>query len=201
MRAINFTRIGCFLLPLLLVVAVGALLFALGIAPRFDKSVEDSPLQPRVIVGKDYYVTVSLLELSERDGAGNPWDSLTESGPDIFVQIYWKGNRIYQSTVKKDTFVAKWSNAELNLRDLALIGEKTSVDDAISAARINIKDGEAIEVRAYDADLLDNTLAGVKTYRLTDLRLGDTLYEYSAPGIKRLVLRVNDMSQAVDPLR
>jgi len=84
---------------------------------------------------------------------------------------------------------------------LALIGEKTSVDDAISAARINIKDGESIEVRAYDADLLENTLAGVKTFQLTDLKLGDTPYEYPEPGIKRLVLRVNDMSQAVDPLR
>lgn len=201
MMSVNWKRAGCFLLPLLLAAAAGAGMFALGIAPDFNGSAPPPPSNPPVTVGKDYYVTVALLELSEKDAAGNPWDSLDESGPDIYVEIFWKGNRIYKSTEKKDTFIAKWSNAELNLRSVALTGKSTSIDDTISAARVNIKPNESIEVRAYDADLLDNTLAGVRFFRMTDLKVGDTQYEYQGPGIKRIILRVNDMSQPVDPLR
>jgi len=163
-------------------------------------SQKTSSILSEVEVGKDYYVSVSLVELSEKNKEGEPWDSVSESGPDIFVEIYWKGNRIYRSTTKEDTFVAKWSNGELNLRSMALQGGRTSMDDVIKAARVNIKEEDEIEVRVYDADLVGNTLAGVLTLPLAKLNPGDTVYRDVSATVKRLSLRVTDMTQALDPL-
>ena len=191
-----------FIYPLLVALASGVVYLKLSGSPFIapDTSSTAAADAGAVQPGKDYYVTVALLEISERDAAGGSWDSLTESGPDIYVEIQWKGTRIYRSTVKKDTFVAKWSNAELNLRALALSGQGASMDDIIHAARMNVKPDEEIVIRAFDDDLLSGAEAGSLTVKTTDLRVGDTTYELAGPGIKRLVIRVSDMSQAVDPL-
>ncbi|MFN8389178.1 MAG: hypothetical protein U0136_02670 [Bdellovibrionota bacterium] len=198
-------KIRYFLYPALLVIGVGACLSYFGISPTSRPST-DSATVPNiqgkpVEIGKDYYVSVALVELTEADDQGNRWDSFSESGPDITVQIAWNGSKIYESTVKRDTFVAKWSNAELNLRDIAISGLHTSMDDVIRAARINVKAGESIEIRVFDKDLLSDTLAGTKTFLMSDLREGDTTFTYDTAGIKRLTLRVADMSGTVDPLR
>ncbi len=162
-------------------------------------SAEATPSNP-VTVERDYYVSVSLVEASERDGAGERWDSWSDSGPDIFVEIIWKDNRIYRSTTKRDTFVARWSTSELRLGDIALSGGHTSVDDLIQAARVHIRGGETIVVRVFDSDMVTNTLIGEKTFTLTDLREGETTYSFEGPGVVRLALQVRPLDQPVDLL-
>jgi len=186
-----------YLYPLLIVAVIGALLTELGISPPLRSSSSETR---KVVPGHDYYVTVSLAELAATN-ENAPWDSIDESGPDIYVEIYWKGNRIYRSTTKDDTFVAKWSNAEMSLRDLALTGQKTSMDDLIRAARLNVRAGETIEIKVYESDLIGATLAGELSIAVTDLEIGDHTYEFKQGGVRRLVLRVLDMQDAVDPLR
>ncbi len=185
-----------YLYPLLVVGVVGAFLFALELAPPFGRQ-ELSP--PKVTLGRDYYVTVSLVELSPSDG-DSLWDPVDESGPDIFVEAYWMGNRIYRSTTKEDTFVAKWSNAELSLRDLALKGSNTSMDDLIRAARVNIRKDETIEIKVLESDLLTSSVAGTFTLTTSELFVGDHTYESPSGGVRRLTVRVLDMQNAVDPL-
>lgn len=189
-------RVISFLLPLAVVALVWAGMHSLRLLP--GQGGVSAPLT--VAVGKDYYVTVSLVELSEKDPAGERWDAISESGPDIFVEIFWKGNRIYKSTTKNDTFVAKWSNAELNLRAMAFTGERASMDDVIRAARVNVKTGEELEIRVYDEDLLGNVVAGTQRLVMSELHLGDTTYTNVSPSVKRLTLRVSDMAQSMDPL-
>ena len=152
----------------------------------------------KVQIGKDYYVSASIVELTALNPDGNSWDSLTSSAPDIYYEIYWKGTRVFSSATKDDTFLAKWSNAEIDLKKLALNGGTTSLDNLIQAARLNIKEDENIEVRVYDSDVVESQLAGIKTFASRDLAIGDTSYEYKEPGIKRIILRVSDMSNPVD---
>ncbi len=190
-----------YLLPLLLVTLVAsAYTYFAGQNYKLTPSI-GAQTSGLVQLRGDYYVTVALVELSENSPDGSPWDNISESGPDIYAEIFWKSNRIYRSTTKQDTFVAKWSNAELNLRSMALGGGNASMDDLIHAARLNIKPEEQIEVRVMDADVLGDTPAGSKQFTTTELKLGDTTYEFPEPGIKRMVIRVSDMAQAVDPLR
>lgn len=157
--------------------------------------------QQAVAVGRDYYISLSLVEVSERNPSGEVWDSINESGPDITVEIYWKGNRIYRSTTKEDTFVAKWSTGEIHLGQMALSGGTTSLDDLVQAARLNIRTDELITIKVIDADLLSQNLIGEKTFTTTDLAVGERSYSFEGPGIIRLTIRVNDMQDAIDILR
>ena len=193
--AINRWRYHLYSAAILIVVGSALLLFDLG--PGLTRS---KPTDEKVTIGKDYYVTVSLVELYENDPTGARWDNVNESGPDVYVEVLWKGNRIYRSTTKDDTFVAKWSNAELNLRNMAISGSQMSMDDLIRAARINVREGDTVEFRIFDSDLLNNTLAGELSLGAPELSLGDRTYEFQTGGVRRMTVRVSDMNQAVDPL-
>ena len=177
-------------------------LIALSAACLYLSILRHAPAQlpAQVELGKDYYVSAVLVELKERDAAGEPWDGYNETGPDIYYEIAWKGTRIFRSTSKDDTFVAKWSNAELNVARMALQGA-TSLETLVQAARINIKNNETIEVEVFDADAVQDDLAGKKSFETTELKVGDTTYEFSDTGIKRLILRVSDMTQPPDVSR
>ena len=179
--------------------ALIALASALGYTAAIGRPAGDSIAQipAQVVTGGDYYVSIPLIELSEYDSDGNSWDHNNGTGPDIFYEIFWKGHRIFKSGVKEDSFVAKWSNVEVDVAKLAL-SRGTSIETLVQAARLNVQPGESIEVAVYDSDLMADDLAGRKTFASTDLKLGDTVYEFSDKGIKRLVLRVQDMSQLPD---
>lgn len=183
-------RIRSYFVPALIALAAAGLLGVLYSSNT--KTIQST--QNHVILGKDYYVTVSIVELSEKDPEGEQWDSYNNSGPDIYVEVYWKGHRIYQSTTKQDTFLARWSNAEIDLRNVALSGEGTSADSLIQGARLNIKENEKMEVWIYDSDLVDSDLVGVKEFTTSELSLGESTFAYKDAGIRRLVLRVSEMS-------
>lgn len=161
---------------------------------------ESQPALSHVELGKDYYVSISLIEVSEKAPDGSSWDSTDSSAPDVYAEIYWRGNRLYQSTTKENTFLAKWSVAEVHLKDVLLKGAKTSVDDLIQAARLHIRSGETIQIKVFDSDLFQDTLIGEVSFPLTDLLVGEQTFSYSGSGLLRLGVRVNDMSQAVDVL-
>jgi hypothetical protein len=154
------------------------------------------------VLGQDYYVFVSLVELSDKNNNGIEWDEYPPSAPDIKVEIQWKNKIVYSSTTKDDTFLAKWSNASVDIMDLALSGKGASVDSAIQAARINISEKDYIEIRVFDVDLLGSSdLAGSKLIKSTDLVLGDQLLSYPSGAIRRIKLRVLSMDQAPDILQ
>ena len=185
-------RLNYFVPALIAAIAAGTCSF--GATSRVSTT---SVPSTKVQVGFDYYVSATVIELTELDPQGESWDS-NNSAPDIYYEIYWKGSRIFQSTTKDDSFIAKWSNAEIDLKQLALNGGTTSLDNLVQAARLNIKADEHIELRVYDSDIVDSQIAGSVMFASKDLLVGDTTYEYIKPGVRRIVLRVSDMSKPVD---
>lgn len=150
----------------------------------------------------DYYVLVPLIEVSELHPNDRAWDRIDSSAPDLYVEIYWKRQKVHQSTTKRNTLIAKWSNAELNLLDLALEKGRASVDDVIRAARINARSNEEIELRVYDYDPLGSSdLVGSKVFKTSELIEGDKTYLFKGPGITRVTLRVLNMNDAPDLLK
>ena len=155
------------------------------------------PVQP----GGDYYLFIPLIELSERRPDGENWDSGESSAPDPYVEVFWQGHRVYQSSTKADTFVAKWSNSEVNIPDLAL-QRKASVEDTLAAARIHVQPGETIEIRVYDEDPLGTSdLAGALKIDSTELRVGEETRLLAESGVKRLVLRVVPLGETPELLK
>ena len=186
-----------FLLPILIVFFVALGFYYFELLPQQSNLI--NKVQPKVEIGKDYYVLVPLVELSSTNASDESWDSYNNSAPDVRVEIYWKNQRVYRSSTKTDSFVAKWSNAEFDLIGMALSGKSTSVDEALQAARINIRQGDEIEVRVYDEDMLGSSEeAGKKQFTTSDLHLGDTVHNLSQPGLRRIILRVLDMDTPPD---
>jgi hypothetical protein len=185
-----------YLKPALIVMLIGA--GVVGLNTMGNSRTAEST---RVKLGSDYYVSVALVEVSDKNDEGVSWDHYNGTGPDIRVEIFWKGNRIYKSNKKEDTFLAKWSNAELDLRDLALSGKNASMDDVINAARVTVRDNDSLEIRVEDDDLLTADAIGNVEIRLQDLHVGDNVFTFDQPGVKRMVIRVNDMAEPVDVLK
>lgn len=155
----------------------------------------------RVVLGRDYYVTATVIEVTEQNSAGESWDTYNSTGPDLQYEIYWRENRIFKSETKSDTFLGKWSNAELDVKKIAVNRGVTSLDSLQQGARVNVRTNEQIELRVYDSDAVDRELVGTQSFALPSLIIGDTTYQYKEPGIKRIVLRVRDMSLPPDVIR
>ena len=178
-----------------LIAAIAAL--AVG-AIRSQVPVRTQVESTAVKQGRDYYVAIVLLELEETNLEGASWDEYNGTAPDPFYEVYWRGTRVFKSPVREDSLLAKWSNLELDLADLALKGGKTSIDSLVKAARISVQSGEGLEFRIYDSDLVTHELIGEENFSTTDLRVGDTTYDYQNSPIKRIILRVADLATTPD---
>ena len=139
--------------------------------------------------GGDYYVAVSLVEVAPTDKNGSSWETLGSTAPDPYVEIWWQGTLVFKSSVKEDTLIASWSDTELSLRDMALLGKKVSVDDVRQGARVNVRKGEMISFKIYDEDNISDTLIGEQSMAVTELRLGDQVLTPTGSSIRRMVIR------------
>lgn len=194
-------RLVEFLIPTIIVLAIAGGYYYWSQGQLGPGKAAQQPRTP-VTAGDDYYVLVKLVELMPTDAKGKTWDSVNDSGPDIMVEIHWRGQRVYRSTTKSDSFVAKWSAAEIDLRKIALSGEATSVESVIKAARVNITPGEELKVTVYDIDFLnEGDEAGSLIVPTSELILGEHIYTNPAPAIKRIVLKVVSMDASPEMLQ
>ena len=204
--------------PLLIVLAVGAVFF-LG-----EKTGNEDKAEPsrKVVVGKDYYVLVTLMEFHPAKRGGASWDG-GSSAPDLYYQLSWHGKTIYhtKNDVVKNVLIAKWFGlgANVSVMDLRKVlsneGQRLSPRNLIKAALISVEPNGELVIRAYDDDPLRDDFAGGCAIPLADLESGDNAYFIDAGGkptrdrdrmasdrggLKRFVLRVVDSAQPVEKL-
>ncbi len=172
---------------LLVVAAAGAGVFYLG---RERAPAPGAPPLPRVAEERHYYVLLTLVEVEpgKWDAGGSP--------PDLFYRIRWQGHDVFESATKKDTLLAKWSNAAVAPGDLV---NGVSLDDSIKAARITARAGDAIEFLVFDSDVGFDDPVGSWTVAVGDLEVGDQAW--SRPGGKVVaagcrVLPIDDVGLA-----
>ena len=178
------------------VVALSALGVHLATRARFDHNgPAGAGVTKFVDAGKDYYVFVRLVETAATDEQGKAWDSTNESAPDLRVDIEWRGQRVYRSSVRQDSLIAKWSNAELDLQQIALNGGTASLESVLQAARISIVAGEALTISVFDQDLPmgDGELAGRFAVQTSSLQLGEQTLVNPTPALKRVVLLTSSL--------
>ena len=154
---------------------------------------------PLVELHEDYYVQPVLLEVRPTNAAGSAWDPYDTTGPDLFIQMFWQGQRIFESSTKKDSLLARWSNAEVDVRELALTGKKASVDDVIPAGRITVRENEQLELRIYDADLLGNDeLIATVSIPTKELHMDEFTYYNPKNSVARLTIKVFPLDSIPD---
>ena len=204
--------------PLLIVLAVGAVFFMGG-----NDWKENKPAPSRKVeAGKDYYVLVTLMEFHPAKKGGSSWDT-GGSAPDIYYRLRWHGKTIYhtENDVAKNVLIAKWFGLGANVsvmelrKVLSSEGKRLSPRNLIKAALISVEPDGEIEIRAYDDDPVRDDFAGGCAIPLVGLELGDNLFFIDAEGkptrqrarmaaegggLKRFVLRVVDSAQPVEKL-
>ncbi len=204
--------------PLLIVLAVGAVFFLGEKEGNEDKAAPSR----KVVVGKDYYVLVTVMEFHPAKQGGASWDA-GNSAPDLYYQLSWNGKTIYhtENDVVKNVLIAKWFGlgANVSVMDLRKVlsseGQRLSPRNLIKAASIFVEPNGELVIRAYDDDPLRDDFAGGCAIPLADLEPGDNAYFIDAEGkptrdrdrmaadrggLKRFVLRVVDSAQPVEKL-
>jgi hypothetical protein len=142
---------------------------------------------PRVEEGEHYYVLLSVIEVTARDVGGEAWDKMGEEAPDLFYEIHWQDQKVFEANVKDDTLVAKWSNVAVDLGDVV---NSVSLDDSIKAARITARPGEVLEFVVKDHDVGKDDVIGRWTVPVSDLRLGDQRWSKPAGQLVSVTCRV-----------
>ena len=204
--------------PLLIVLAVVAVFFLGEKEGNEDKAAPSR----KVVVGKDYYVLVTVMEFHPAKQGGASWDA-GNSAPDLYYQLSWNGKTIYhtENDVVKNVLIAKWFGlgANVSVMDLRKVlsseGQRLSPRNLIKAASIFVAPNGELVIRAYDDDPLRDDFAGGCAIPLADLEPGDNAYFIDAEGkptrdrdrmaadrggLKRFVLRVVDSAQPVEKL-
>ena len=151
-----------------------------------ESGTEEAPLPPAVAAEQQYYVMLASLEVSPKDADGDAWDG-DGSGPDLYYEVFWQGQKVFESSTKDDTLVAKWSSSAIRIGDLF---EAVSVDDSIKAARVSARAGQPLEIAVFDKDLgSDDEVARWSVDPLT-LSVTDQRVKKPCPGIVSAVVRV-----------
>lgn len=165
------------------------LLFVVVVALTFVVQLPSKKLLRHVVDDGDYYVGVQLVELTPQRADGSAWDSLDGSAPDVYFSIYWQGQQIYQSSVKSDSLLSFWSEAQLDLRKTAIVGGVASLDDVIAGGRIRVAKGVPVQFSFYEKDLITDTQIGTFDLESSELFEGLTTYRDPLPEVKRIVIR------------
>ena len=145
-----------------------------------------------IAVNDQYLVFLSAVEVDRSKTSGGKWD-VTDGGPDVRYDVYWRGNRIFRSSVCGDTLLALWDQSEVGLRDLV---QGVSPERSSKAARITVQAGETIEFRVIDEDPFDDDEVGRWSVAVDSLHTGEQAWSAPAPGVLRAVCRVLHAVQA-----
>ena len=181
---------------------------AIGLAFFLKKdNTAKKPEQPKngavgkgnLVDGKEYMIYILKMEVAPTKSDGKAWDA-RGSAPDIYYQLYWKGNRIYESDAKKDSLIANWIPIGLDLKDTILQGG-VSVDQAVKLPIIkrDSKDESSDELifKVIDDDVAgDDEIETLRIY-ISKLNAGDNVFDYKdkeGHGVRSAVIRVIDNS-------
>lgn len=189
------------LIPLLIVAAAAGGYLIASNGDRGDVTAT-SPAGPTLEQGKDYYVSVRLIELYPTQPNGKPWDRLDGSGPDIDFQLQWQGNVVYDATQARDTLVGVWDTLSLDLKQ-AVLTQQLDLDGSIDAAIIHVDGKTEVTLVVWDSDVTGKDQAGEVVMRLDEMTLGDntaTFDRTETSAIKRIVVRVIDKSLPMEEL-
>jgi hypothetical protein len=147
------------------------------------------PADAAVASDRHYLVFLTEIEVENGTASGGKWDT-TKGGPDVQYDVSWRGNRVFQSSVRKDTLLARWDQDEIGVRDLL---DGVSPERATKAARITARPGETIEFRVYDNDTLRDDEIGRWEVAVDSLRTGDQTWKTPSTGIRQASCRVVDL--------
>ena len=111
------------------------------------------PPPPGLRDGTDYYLMVRTLEARPAPDDREHWDRLDHSGPDLYYELHWQGNKLFTSPVRANALVATWDLLSIDLRELVGNAGEVDVESIINAPVIAYTaGGPDPEIRIFDND-------------------------------------------------
>ena len=161
--AIGGSRIGPFIAAAAVLAVVGAgAWFGLRFSPTINPLAAAVPGEPDtgaprpgLIPGHDYYLHVRTLEAQPSPDDRDHWDRVGHSGPDLYFELHWQGNRLFTSPQRTDALVATWDLLSVDVREVIANAGEIDVESIINAPVIPFRPGgPPPELRVYDDDPL-----------------------------------------------
>lgn len=174
-------------------------------ATAAKRAAADDPPEARAVrPGKDYYVFVRTLEAYPQPPGGGPWDRGPGEAPDLWYQLVWQGQTVFESDARADGLVALWDPISVDVREALLGSGKLELASTLNqGAVVNVAPGQTLEVVAWDQDALVADPVGSVTLRIDALLEGDNTFSFE-PGpdnaVKRIVVAVTGTDQPVTHL-
>lgn len=129
---------------------------------------------------------------TSRSRVGTPSDSLrgNNTGPDLYYDVYWQGNRVFRSSTCRNALVGHWSEAELDLGELL-----QGVSNARNQKAALIRPGATVSIRVWDKDIIDDDPIGAWEYTVgSDASAAESLI-YPSPAVKYAKVRVVELAK------
>lgn len=158
--------------------SLALLAFAVGCGSKEAPSTE---LQE----GTQYYVYVDSIEVHPNKSNGKSWDN-DSSAPDVYYEVFWQGNRVFESSERKDTLVAEWKATEMGLG----LGEENFLKGESSALAARVAAGVGtLKFEVVDSDVISDDPIGTLTVPVGDLKIGRNQFE-NVESIDKIVIVV-----------
>ena len=152
--------------------------FALGCGSK-------GPPSAQLQEGTQYYVYVDYIEVHPNKPNDKAWDN-DSSAPDVYYEVSWQGNRVFESSERKDTLVAEWKATEMGLG----LGEENFLKGESSALAARVTAGVGtLEFEVIDSDVISDDPIGTLTVPVANLKIGRNQFE-SIESIDKIVIVV-----------
>ena len=108
-------------------------------------TLKNSTLSNIPVSGEIYNVCVNKAEIPAKFSEKSGWD-IDGSAPDCYYQIWWRGNKIAESSIVANSLLPYWNNKNVDISNIFNIGK--------GVARIKIDTKDTICIKIFDADPL-----------------------------------------------
>lgn len=144
-------------------------------------------LDPRKI----YSIRLKNASVPPRRSDNKKWD-VDSSAPDCYYQIWWRGNKIAESSVVKNSLLPAWSKETINIHDIISTGE---ISARYNSVRIKAGKDDKIIVFLYDNDWLNSDDLALKAHlELNKLHVGDNIIKIGEIEINLNIVPVTEES-------
>lgn len=180
------------LIPIIVILAGGALAFYLNSNGSFSYAVDDFTEKVKTLGESTnepvvYRVWLHEVEANPVLPDGAKWDQ-DGSAPDLSAELYWQEIRLLETGVAKDSLISRWSPTNLSVGKL--LDGSVNQSDFESVATLRTVEGTYLEIAVYENDLVQRSFVGLVRIPATALQKGIVNLPINRNGVVYLKLAV-----------
>lgn len=180
------------LIPIIVILAGGALAFYLNSNGGFSSAVDDFTEKVKTLGESTEEPVIFRAWLHEVEANpllpdGAKWDQ-DGSAPDLSAELYWQEIRLLETGVAKDSLISRWSPTNLSVGKL--LDGSVNQSDFESVATLRTVENTFLEIAVYENDPVQRSFVGLVRIPATALKQGIVNLPINRNGIVYLKLAV-----------